>query len=61
MMAGGTFILLKAGRFWPETAKQPKIYLVGLLKILRIGCSGGGSVPKATALVAGTSIYPGYG
>jgi hypothetical protein len=35
-MSGGTFILLKAGVTGPETAKQAKIRLGNLLKILRI-------------------------
>jgi hypothetical protein len=30
------FILLKAGRRWPESAKQAKIRLANLLKILHI-------------------------
>jgi hypothetical protein len=34
MMGGGAFILLKAGRNWPESAKQAKIRLAILLKIL---------------------------
>jgi hypothetical protein len=36
MMAGGTFILLKVGRSWPESAKQAEIRLAILLKILHI-------------------------
>jgi len=35
MMGGGTFILLKAGRASPESAKQAERRLTGLLKILR--------------------------
>jgi hypothetical protein len=61
MMAGGTFTLLKAGRFRPESAKRPKICLAGLLKILRIGHSGGAIVPKDNAVVAPASISVGYG
>jgi hypothetical protein len=34
MMGGGTFILLKAGRPWPESAKQAEIRLAILLKML---------------------------
>ena len=37
MMGGGAFILLKAGRPWPESAKQAEIRLAILLKILPIG------------------------
>jgi hypothetical protein len=36
MMGGGAFILLKTGRFGPETAKQTEIRLAILLKILSI-------------------------
>jgi hypothetical protein len=36
MMGGGAFILLKAGRNRPESAKQAEIRLAGLLKILGI-------------------------
>jgi hypothetical protein len=36
MMSGGAFILLKAGRAWPESTKQAEIGLAILLKILRI-------------------------
>jgi hypothetical protein len=61
MMAGGTFILLKAGRFWPESAKRPKICLAGLLKILQIGHPEGRTVPKANAMVARVSISARYG
>ena len=35
-MGGGTFILLKAGRPWPESAKQAEIRLAILLKMLQI-------------------------
>ena len=41
MMGGGAFILLKAGRSGPETAKQAENGLAGLLKILQIAPSGG--------------------
>jgi hypothetical protein len=37
MMGGGTFILLKAGRPWPESAKQTEIRLAILLKIVTEG------------------------
>ena len=33
-MGGGAFILLKAGRFGPETTKQAEIRFANLLKIL---------------------------
>jgi hypothetical protein len=36
MMEGGAFILLKAGRFGPESAKQAEIRVAGLPKILNI-------------------------
>ena len=36
MMGGGAFILLKAGRTGPESAKQPETCLADLQKILRI-------------------------
>jgi hypothetical protein len=36
MMGGVAFILLKAGRRWPESAKQAEIRLATLLKILQI-------------------------
>jgi len=41
MMGGGAFILLKAGRYWPESAKQAEIRLANLLKILQIARSRG--------------------
>ena len=34
-MGGGAFILLKAGRPWPESAKQTEIRLAILLKMLQ--------------------------
>jgi hypothetical protein len=36
MMGGVAFILLNAGRRWPESPKQAKIRLAKLLKILHI-------------------------
>ncbi len=39
-MGGGTFILLKAGRPWPESAKQAEIRLAILLKMLQIAHFG---------------------
>jgi hypothetical protein len=42
-MSVGAFILLKAGRAGPKTAKQAEIRLANLLKILRIAGSGGQS------------------
>jgi hypothetical protein len=49
MMGGGTFILLKVGRYGPKSAKQTESYLAILLKILWIArfraavlsCNGG--------------------
>jgi hypothetical protein len=64
MMGGGAFILLKAGRPWPETAKQAEIRLAILLKILHIACSGGESPRqgrKGHAMVVFTAISEGYG
>ena len=40
MMGGETFILLKAGRPWPESAKQAEIRLAILLKMLQIAHFG---------------------
>jgi hypothetical protein len=43
MMSGGAFIPLKTGRYRPESAKQAKIGIAILLRILRIGrCRAGG-------------------
>ena len=39
MMGGVAFILLKAGRQGPESAKQAEIRLASLLKILQIARS----------------------
>jgi hypothetical protein len=39
MMGGAAFILLKTGRYRPESARQAEIRLAILLKILRIGRS----------------------
>jgi len=39
-MGDGTFILLNAGRPWPESAKQIEIRLAILLKILQISHFG---------------------
>jgi hypothetical protein len=49
MMGGGAFILLKAGRPWPESAKQAEIRLACLLKILQIARFGAG-------VLAGTAV-----
>jgi hypothetical protein len=35
-MGGGTFDLLKTGPYWPESAKQLKISLAGMSKIVSI-------------------------
>jgi hypothetical protein len=37
MMGGGAFVLLKTGRFPPQSAKQDEIRLGILLKILGFG------------------------
>jgi hypothetical protein len=39
MMGGGTFGLLKTGRFQPKSAKRAKIRLAILLKVLQFGRS----------------------
>ena len=44
MMRGGTFILLKAGRPWPESAKQTEIRLAVLLKMLQTAHFGTGAL-----------------
>jgi hypothetical protein len=45
MMGGGAFVLLKTGRYRPESAGQAEIRLAILLKILSIGCSRRGARP----------------
>jgi hypothetical protein len=47
MMGGGPFILLKAGRSWPESAKQAEIRLAILLKMLQTAHFGTKSLPGA--------------
>jgi hypothetical protein len=47
MMGGGAFILLKAGRHWPESAKQAEIRLASLLKILQIAHFGTEALARA--------------
>jgi len=65
MMGGGAFILLKAGRPGPESAKQAENRLAGLLKVLHIACPSDGksarTVPGAHAMVVWTAISAGYG
>jgi hypothetical protein len=59
MMGGGTFILLKAGRPWPESAKQAEIRLAFLLKMLQIahfGTAALGSGRKGHPMVAINAI-----
>jgi hypothetical protein len=54
MMGGGAFILLKVGHPWPESAKQAKIRLANLRKILHIAGSEGENPrqgPKGHAMV----------
>ena len=48
-MGGGTFILLKTGRYRPKSAKQAESRLAILLKILRIWRSRKG-VPDSSRL-----------
>jgi hypothetical protein len=64
MMGGGTFILLKAGRPGPESAKQAEIRLAILLKMLQIahfGTPALASGPKGHPMVVFTAISAGYG
>jgi len=62
-MGGGTFILLKAGRPWPESAKQTEIRLAVLLKMLRIAHFGQQLAKgrKGHPMVVLTAISAGYG
>ena len=63
-MGGGTFILLKAGRPWPESAKQTEIRLAILWKMLQIahfGTAALASGRKGHPMVVFTAISPGYG
>ena len=65
MMGGETFILLKAGRPWPESAKQAEIRLAILLKMLQIAHFG--TAPSLTGekdirwLQLVSAISAGYG
>jgi hypothetical protein len=65
MMGGGAFILLKAGCWGPESAKQAENRLAGLLKVLHIACPGerklARRVPGAHAMVVSRAISAGYG
>jgi len=64
MMGGGAFILLKAGRPWPETAKQAEIRLAFLLKMLQIAHFGTvalASRRKGHPTVVLTTFSAGYG
>jgi hypothetical protein len=65
MMGGGAFILLKAGRNRPESAKQAESGLAGLWKILGIGGMGvpkpSPIVEKNAAITVPTPISGGYG
>jgi hypothetical protein len=54
MMGGGAFVLLKVGRPWPESGKQPEIRLAGLLKILAIGA------PKPLAERHPNAVFSGH-
>jgi hypothetical protein len=49
MMGEGAFVLLKTGRYRPESAKQAEIRLAILLKILQIGRSRVGRRPLSPA------------
>ena len=44
-MGGGAFVLLKTGRYRPESAKQAEIRLAILPKVLRIGRSRRETMP----------------
>jgi len=64
MMGGGTFILLKAGRRWPESAKQTEIRLATLPKMLQIAHFGTAALAcgrKGHPMVVFTAISAGYG
>jgi hypothetical protein len=64
MMGGGTFILLKAGRPWPESAKQAEIRLAFLRKMLQIahfGTAAPARGRKRHPMVVFTAISAGYG
>jgi hypothetical protein len=61
MMGGGTFILVNAGRAWPESAKQAEIRLATLLKMLQIahfGTAALASGQKGHPMVVFTAISP---
>ena len=63
-MGGGAFILLKADRRRPESAKQAEIRLAILLKILQIDRSEGRSPRQGREghpLVALLAVSAGYG
>ena len=63
-MGGGTFILLKAGRPWPESAKQAEIRLAILLKMLQMAHFGTAALAngrKGHPMVVLTAISAGYG
>jgi len=64
MMGGGSFILLKVGRPWPESAKQAEIRLAILLKMLQIAHFGTAALAsglKGHPMVAINVISAGYG
>jgi hypothetical protein len=64
MMGGGTSILLKVGRPWPESAKQAEIRLAVLLKMLQIahfGTEALASGRKGHPTVVLTAFSAGYG
>jgi hypothetical protein len=64
MMVGAAFILLKVGRFRPESAKQAEIRLARLLTILRIahfGREGGSAAPDGHVMGVFKTNSAGYG
>jgi hypothetical protein len=65
MMGGAGFILLKAGCWGPESAKQAEIRLAIFLKILGIGRSGPAKFAlrswAAHAMVVQNANSAGYG
>ena len=64
MMGGGAFILLKAGRPRPESAKQTEIRLAILPKMLQIAHFGTAALAngrKEHPMVVLTAISAGYG
>jgi hypothetical protein len=60
-MSGGALIPLNGGRSGRKTVKQAEIRLAGLLKILRIRCSGHKVEPDSDVASGPATISAGYG